>query len=272
MKYYKNLPKGAKQVKGALTWVTPDGKLWGQETRTCPNRWNNTRTPIKHYGEYFQYSLIKNKHNGYIYAPVKYISNDKSYNTKQRRVHIIIAETFIPNPNNYPVVGHKNNIKSDNRVENLYWTTPSENTQKAVNDGLLVNKKGAEDSQSMPVFMFDTYTNQKIGEYGSATIASEETGISMSTILRQCRYKRPVRKKQYFRFQNDKSLVHPPVIVQYDYFTDEELGRYWNTREASRQTGVSEKVISQQSRNGWKPKTKTKSKTYFLWSSQEEIK
>lgn len=37
------------------------------------------------------------------------------------RIHRIVAKTFIPNPNNYPMVNHKNENKLDNRIENLEW-------------------------------------------------------------------------------------------------------------------------------------------------------
>ncbi len=42
---------------------------------------------------------------------------------KHMRVHKIIALTFIENPNNYLEINHKNNIRCDNRVENLEWAT-----------------------------------------------------------------------------------------------------------------------------------------------------
>lgn len=45
-----------------------------------------------------------------------------------KTIHRIVAEAFLPNIENKPVVHHKNSIRTDNRLENLQWATVSENT------------------------------------------------------------------------------------------------------------------------------------------------
>lgn len=54
------------------------------------------------------------------------LSSDGAYATK--RVHRLVAEAFIPNPDSLPFVGHRNDDKLDNSTKNLYWTDPPENT------------------------------------------------------------------------------------------------------------------------------------------------
>lgn len=46
-----------------------------------------------------------------------------------KTIHRLVALTFLENPNQYPEVDHKNNIKTDNRVENLQWVSRSQNQQ-----------------------------------------------------------------------------------------------------------------------------------------------
>lgn len=45
---------------------------------------------------------------------------------KTHKVHRLVAETFLPNPNSLPEVHHLNHIRNDNRVENLQWVAKAE--------------------------------------------------------------------------------------------------------------------------------------------------
>lgn len=55
-------------------------------------------------------------------------------------VHRLVAETFIPNHNNYPVVNHIDGNKKNNYVQNLEWCTYQENTIHAFKIGLKTGK------------------------------------------------------------------------------------------------------------------------------------
>ena len=147
---------------------------------------------------YYPMKQFLNKRNGYLYVCLQ-IDGDPI----TMRLHRLIAKTWIPNPNNYPVVGHKDNDKANDCVDNLYWTTYSENSQKAVDDNLLVNDKGYDDSQSHPIIVYYTNFNE-IARYGSERECHRDLGVSVSTISRHCRgmIKTKSRSGYYFRYQD----------------------------------------------------------------------
>lgn len=53
-----------------------------------------------------------------------------------KRVHRMVAELWIPNPDNHPMINHINGDKTDNRVENLEWCSASHNQKHAWDNGL----------------------------------------------------------------------------------------------------------------------------------------
>lgn len=94
-----------------------------------------------------------------------------------RRVHRLVAQTFIDNPCNYPQVNHINGIKTDNRVENLEWTTNSKNTLHGYQNNLYKHPKYT--------FVIDVYkkdSKEFLGEFESIRSMSEKLNINRKTV------------------------------------------------------------------------------------------
>lgn len=138
--------------------------------------------------------LQLSKHNGYVYSTLDFEGGNKN-----RRVHRLVALTFIDNPKNLKIVGHKNNIKHDNREENLYWTTTQENTQKAYDDGLAKNDIGIQDSQSTPIACY-TNDHELVSVYGSISEAGRcIEGSTKSSIAKVVDKTTKGRKGYYYK-------------------------------------------------------------------------
>ena len=92
-------------------------------------------------------------------------------------VHRLVAQTFIPNPENKPEVNHINGMKCDNRVENLEWVTSSENRVHAWRTGLQV----VTDNYGKPP---SEETRRKLSESHKGKHHSEETRKKISASLK----------------------------------------------------------------------------------------
>lgn len=83
---------------------------------------------------FYKSKILKFSHNNKTgYNQVALYKNKK---IKTFSIHRLVAETFIPNPNNYLEVNHIDGDKTNNHVENLEWVTRKENITHAITTGL----------------------------------------------------------------------------------------------------------------------------------------
>ena len=106
------------------------------------------------------------------------------FGCKMYRVNRIVAETFIPNPNNYPIVLHKNDIRHDNRVDNLEWGTNSKNQKQRFEHSV--------GTKARKVAMLDPKTKEVLRVFESPVYAFRELGIQAQNIAKVCRGERRV--------------------------------------------------------------------------------
>ncbi len=127
--------------------------------------------------------LLKQKTDGNGYKRVNLYKDGKRKNC---RVHRLVAIAFLPNPNNLPVVNHKDEDKTNNNVNNLEWCTQEYNLNYGTrNERASENhkgekhpnygKKGKYHPKSKPILMYDKEGNF-IRRFDSIADANEYFG------------------------------------------------------------------------------------------------
>lgn len=128
---------------------------FGNVKSLCAGRWGYTimRKPVPDKDGYLTVNLKKNG---------KY---------KSAKIHRLVAQAFLENPNDFPEVNHKDEDKTNNRVDNLEWCTRKYNQ----------NYNGHPKIYCKPVVKM-TDDGEVVGQYDSVTAAEKANGIKKGCI------------------------------------------------------------------------------------------
>ena len=164
-------------------YITPSGEIY------------------KDYGNNKFFHKAQFTNHGYWYCNITYPEGQK-----QRRVHILVAEAYVsnPDPEKNTIVMHIDSNKENKHYTNLKWGTTSENTKQAYEEGMALNDKSWDDSQSIHVCQFNMQ-GELLNKYGSVGECAREVGITKTTILNQCNHnvKTKPRCGYWFRYLSE---------------------------------------------------------------------
>jgi len=177
--------------------------------------------------------------DGYMHMPINYNGHKRAY-----PAHRIVAQAFIPNPNNYPHINHKDGNKQNNYVDNLEWVTPSMNQNHSVKIGTFTPRK----PPYKPVGKFDK--DMKLLEIYENSYKAAESVDGFATKIRACCFGIIKTYKTFvFKFVDENGNILTPkkeggkkAVNQYDK-DGNFIRRYDTIKQASLDVGVNSNQI-----------------------------
>lgn len=199
----------------------------------------------------------------------KHVTLQINKKAKRFRVHRLVAEAFIPNPENKPYVNHIDGNRQNNLVENLEWVTPAENTQHAVQSGLMLP------TRERAVVQFDL-DGSKIAEFPSLREAARQTNSNDEKICICCQLQRKQHNGFQWRYKNEcgekvqqikEYTTKPKKVAQIDPKTNEIIAIYNSMTQAAKAVGGTQSAIS----HVIKGDKQTKTHKGYGWKLVEDI-
>ena len=141
-------------------------------------------------------SFAQNKKDGAIkeghldYKGYPKISLYKDHECKDFFIHRLVAMAFIDNPENLPQVNHKDEVKTNNCVENLEWCTNSYNHDYGTRNERAAVSNYCCETTSKKIYSVDAKTGQ-IEYFDSIGDAERKIGNSHCNIVRALKGRRP---------------------------------------------------------------------------------
>lgn len=164
---------------------------------------------------------------------------------KHFRINRLVAQAFVPNPENKAFVNHIDGNKLNNNKENLEWVSPSENSVHAYNTGLRKPNR----TKSVTQFSLD---GELIMIFDSLREAERQTGVLQPKITEVCVGTRKSAGEFQWRYTEEGYTVLPSIkqrqnirkkVAQYDN-QDNLIAIYDSYRQAAKAIGGDEAAIS----------------------------